>query len=83
MTEIEKWSKACTKAKSIFEFVEFLKEKDIILCKRSEKNSSYFLPILERSDDLIYQMFDIDVDKLEEERVEYLKEIQEKNKKIE
>lgn len=73
---LEKWSKVHDDSVVIQEFLDFLSSEGIIMCKTNE--FGYF-PMMRSQQQLIYDHFKIDVDKLEQQRRNLLSEVQEKH----
>lgn len=65
--ECDKWAKVHEDSVVIQQFFEFLSSKGINLCYM-EKTYEQFLPVMQTHDDLIYEYFEIDRSKLEQER---------------
>jgi hypothetical protein len=74
LTEIEKWDKVFDRVFGINEFMDYLNEQGINLCKLGddEFHTEMFIPITKNRDDLIAECYDIDYTKLEKERRELL-----------
>lgn len=71
--ECDRWSKVHSKAVALHEFLDYLSSEKIILCMSNEYG---YFPKLRSNDQLIYDFFNIDADKLEKERRELLRSIQ-------
>jgi hypothetical protein len=71
MSELDKWDKVHKKAVLLNEFFDFLNQKEITLCELNKDQKQFYLTITKR-DDLIYEFFGINYDKLEQERRELL-----------
>lgn len=71
--ECDRWGKVHSKAVGLHEFLDFLSSKEIILCMSNEHG---YFPMMTSKDQLIYDFFKIDADKLEKERRELLRSIQ-------
>ena len=68
-TELEKWSNVHEDSIIIHEFLDFLSNEKILLCISNEYG---FSPTFRNHEQLIYDHFKIDSDKLEQERRELL-----------
>lgn len=80
-SELDKWSEVHDSAVTINEFMDFLSEKGIILCQLDKEYQTYY-PVLKQRDDLIYECYNINFNKLESERRELLVKIQSKQQKV-
>lgn len=74
--ELDRWSKVHSNAVVINEFLDFLNEQGISLCILSGHT---FFPCHKKGEDLIYECYNIDPEKLEKERRELLESIRSKN----
>lgn len=80
-SELDKWSDVHDSAVTINEFMDFLSQKGIILCQMHKEHEAYY-PILKQRDDLIYECYNIDFNKLESERRQLLAKIQSKQQQV-
>ena len=80
-SELDNWSAVHGSAVIINEFMDFLSSKGIILCQLDKEYQTYH-PILKQRDDLIYECYNINSNKLESERRELLAKIQSKQQKV-
>lgn len=71
--ECDRWGKVRSKAVGLHEFLGFLSSEGIILCMSNEYG---YFPMMRSKDQLIYDFFKIDADKLEKERRELLRGVQ-------
>lgn len=72
--ELDKWANVHEDAVTINQWMDFLSHKGLTLCTVDEKTET-FLPTMEMRDNLVAEHFDIDLNKLEEERRKLLDEI--------
>lgn len=75
ISELDKWSNVFLDVRTINDFLDFLNEQKIILCDKSKENPEYFLPILNKRDDIIAQYFNIDLNQLDKERRKLLESL--------
>lgn len=66
-SELDKWSEVHENARIILDFLSFLNEQHVTLCK-IDKGSDMFVPYWKNKIDLIYDYFNIDYNQLEKER---------------
>jgi len=72
---LEKWSKVHDDSVVIQEFLDFLSSEGIIMCMTNEKG---IFPMMRSQQQLIYDHFKINADKLEQQRRNLLVKVQEK-----
>jgi len=79
MSECEKLNKHIEEWNAIYPFLEWLGEQGIELCRMDEELRKegflQYVAVGKRIQDLLYEYFDIDVNKLEKERRELLDQI--------
>lgn len=73
-----KLDKIKNKSQAIGEFIEAMLDKDIRLCEWVEERSEYH-PIFTPINDLLAEHFSIDLDALEDEKVQMIREIRKAN----
>lgn len=78
-SELDKWSAVHADSVILEEFLEFLSGKGISLCEVYPPHDQFY-PVKQSLQDLIYEHFGIDPQKLEKERRELLEVTREKNK---
>ena len=64
---------------TVGDFIEWLGEQGLVIAKWSDDGGDYMWPAGKSRDELIAEFFDIDRDKLEEEKREMLNKIRESN----
>ena len=72
---MEKWSKVFENTRAINEFIDFLNEKNVSIAKTTTDEYLLIPLSTHEIDMLIYECYDIDPVKLENERRELLKRI--------
>lgn len=79
-----KWKSVRPQADTLLEFMEWLDGKGIRLCKTGDEEwQEEYFPIFKSHTNLLYEFFEIDAQKLDDERRDILekqRELSEKNK---
>ncbi|MHA1952485.1 MAG: hypothetical protein ACW96U_00875 [Candidatus Heimdallarchaeaceae archaeon] len=86
--ECEKLKDAQDQSQTIGEFLEWLEYRGVVLCVHCNTNSQFFYnpdltdedgfePVQKNREDILAQYFDIDLNKVEQERQQILSKLQE------
>jgi len=79
--EHEKMSQITDRSHTISEFLEWLESRRILLCEAADERSwdSTYIPIVLNVEQLLAEYFEIDLDKINNEKDEMLKEVRKIN----
>lgn len=81
LKEVDRWAEVHERARAIHEFLDFLNEKGISLCEVDSKTDMFY-PVPKNRYDLIYECYNINANKLEQERREILELARENSVKV-
>ena len=75
MSECEKMVAVKEESLTLSEFLDWLSEQRMTICKTTSSNFNPYFPISLSNEKLLAKFFDIDLDKAEQEKQEILKQL--------